>query len=97
VVKDAPAKDAAFKVMDMICSARYTKVMMDKGLNPSNNPKNYPHNMPEKILEVNDAKEAGINKWEDLKGFLLPLDWGEWAKKMPEYIKTWEDEVLKKR
>jgi hypothetical protein len=53
--------------------------------------------MPEKILEVNDAKEAGINKWEDLKGFLLPLDWGEWAKKMPEYIKTWEDEVLKKR
>jgi ABC-type Fe3+ transport system substrate-binding protein len=97
VVKGAPARDAAFKAMDMLCSAKYTKVLMDKGLNPSNNAKNYPHNMPNKILEVNSAKDVGIDKWEDLKTFLLPVDWSEMAKKMPTYLKQWEDEVLKKR
>ena len=97
LVKGAPARDAAIQTMDLISSAKYAKVLMDKGLNPSNNPANYPHSMPSKILEVNNAKLIGVEKWEDLRGFLLPINWSEWADKLDKYITIWENEVLKKR
>ncbi len=97
LVKGAPHREAAIKVLDLISDARYTKVLMDKGLNPSNNPKNYPHPMANKIMELNDVKSVGINSWGEIDKYLLPIDWGEWGTKTDKYVKQWEEEILKKR
>lgn len=97
LVKDAPHRDAAVKVLNLLYDAKYTKVIMDKGLSPSNNPANYPHPMLDKVVELNGFKSAGINSWQDIDAYLLPIDWAEWADKTEVYVKQWEDEILRKR
>jgi len=94
-LKAAPAKEAAFKVMDMISTAKYAQVMMDIGLNPSNNPANYPHPLADKTLALNSADKVGIASWEQVQEHTLPIDWVSWAGKLEGYVKQWEDKVLK--
>ncbi len=97
LVKGAPHRENAIKVLDLTSSAKYTKVLMDKGLNPSNNPKNFPHPMPDKDMEANQVAKLGVTKWEDLNAFAVGNDWTEWIDKVDEAVKVWETEVLKKR
>lgn len=97
LVKNAPHRDNAIKVLDLTSSAKYTKVLMDKGLNPSNNPKNFPHDMPAKDMEANQVAKIGVTKWEDLSAFSVGNDWGPWLEPVDKAVKQWEEEVLKKR
>lgn len=53
--------------------------------------------MPNTIMELSDVKSVGINSWGEIDKYLLPIDWGEWAAKSENYVKQWEDEILRKR
>lgn len=97
LVKNAPHRDVAIEVINMICDARYTKVLMDKGLNPSNHPDNYPDPFGDKILELFHAGEYGIKSFPQLREYCVPIDWAEWSDKVTEYAAEWEAKILKKR
>jgi ABC-type Fe3+ transport system substrate-binding protein len=97
LLKNAPSRTGAMKVLDLISSARYAKVMMDIGLNPSNNPSNYPHPLSDKTLELNNGKQVGLNSWADVQKHTMNTNWVEWAGKMDRYVQTWEAEILRRR
>jgi ABC-type Fe3+ transport system substrate-binding protein len=97
LLKTAPNRRAAMRVLDLTSTAKYTKVMMDIGLNPSNNPKNYPHALPTRILELNNDKRVGLKSWQDVQDHTLAVDWVDWAGKMDRYVALWENEVFKRR
>lgn len=95
VLKTAPSKEAAFKVLDLTSTAKYAKVMMDIGLNPSNNPANFPHELSDKTLALNHAEEVNIADWQGVQDRTLAIDWVDWAGKIDGYIARWEQEVLR--
>lgn len=97
ILKSAPNRAATVRMMDIVSKPEYTKVMMDIGLNPSNHPDNYPHPMPNRILEANNAALAGVKQWTDIQALIKPIDWIDWAKKIPHYTQVWETEVFKRR
>ena len=97
LLKNAPSRTAALKVLDLTSTGPYAKVMMDIGLNPSNNPSNYPHPLAEKTLELNNGKQVGLNSWADVQKHTMENNWADWAGKMDRYVKTWETEVLRGR
>jgi ABC-type Fe3+ transport system substrate-binding protein len=97
LLKTAPSRTAAMKVLDLTSTAKYAKVMMDIGLNPSNNPKNFPHELPNRIMALNNAERVGLKSWEDVQDHTIAVDWVDWAGKMDRYVATWESEVLKRR
>ncbi len=53
--------------------------------------------MPVLMLQVNNASSIGVSRWEEVAKHVKPIDWLDWAKKMPQYVAQWEQEVLKKR
>ena len=97
LLKNGPNQAAAIKLMDMCSQAKYTKVLHDIGLNPSNHPDNFPAAMPVLMLQVNNAATIGVSRWEEVAKRVKQIDWLDWAKKMPQYVAQWEQEVLKKR
>lgn len=97
LVKGAPHREAALRVVDLIASDKYSVMIPEVGVNPSNNPDNFPNPTVDKMLEQWDARQNGINTWQDVEKRLLPIDWIKWASQLKKYNGIWEEEVLKRR
>ena len=97
ILKNAPNRAAAVRMMDLCSQPQYTKVLHDIGLNPSNHPDNHPHSMPVLMLQVNNADRIGVTKFDQIPAFVKPINWVEWAGKVSKYSAQWEQEVLRKR
>jgi ABC-type Fe3+ transport system substrate-binding protein len=97
LVKGTPRREAALRVVDLISSARYSNMLMEVGVNPSNNPANYPNPVASKMMEQFDGPAFGLSEWHDVEPWVLQLDWIKWVGQLKKYNTIWEDEVLKRR
>ena len=97
IAKNSPNFDAAVEVVDFVCGPDASHRWMDWGGGFPNNPGAYPHTLWSVCARLGNFKAFGVDKREDyMEKCVQNTDWFALTKKLPEYVKLWESEVLKK-